>query len=79
MTDKTDNSSNMAARNWVQVLKKYREPNSLRSSFELGGQCCPVHHFVGFGLLDRKLQLHRRFRYFRYQRLFLAAVVLYSA
>ena len=41
MTDKTDNSSNMAARDWVQILKKYREPNSLRSSFELGVSVVP--------------------------------------
>jgi omega-6 fatty acid desaturase (delta-12 desaturase) len=41
MTETTDTTSNMAARDWVQVLKKYREPNSLRSSFELGVSVVP--------------------------------------
>ncbi len=35
------NTSAMAARDWVQVLAKYREPNSLRSSFELAVSFIP--------------------------------------
>ena len=41
MTEMTDSTKNMAARDWMQVLKKYREPNSLRSSFELGVSVVP--------------------------------------
>lgn len=48
MHENTPESPNMAARDWVQVLAKYREPNSLRSSFELGVSLTP---FVGLWVL----------------------------
>ena len=41
MTDIKNDASNMAPRDWVQILAKYREPNSLRSSFELGISLIP--------------------------------------
>ena len=31
----TDEAASTAARNWVRILARYREPNTLRSSFEL--------------------------------------------
>ncbi|GAA6178894.1 MULTISPECIES: fatty acid desaturase [unclassified Shimia] len=36
MKDSMDVDRAQVARNWVRTLAKYREPNSLRSSFELG-------------------------------------------
>ncbi|WP_322893109.1 MULTISPECIES: fatty acid desaturase [unclassified Yoonia] len=41
MTDNTTPKINMAPRDWVQVLAKYREPNSWRSSFELAVSLVP--------------------------------------
>lgn len=41
MTKSSDTPSNAIARDWVRVLAKYREPNSLRSSFELGVSIVP--------------------------------------
>ena len=32
---------NMAARDWVRVLAKYREPNAARSNFELAVSAIP--------------------------------------
>ena len=41
MADITSTTTNAAARDWVSVLAKYREPNSWRSSFELGISAVP--------------------------------------
>lgn len=41
MTENTEITKNAIARDWVRVLAKYREPNSLRSSFELGISVVP--------------------------------------
>ncbi|MEO0929799.1 MAG: fatty acid desaturase, partial [Pseudomonadota bacterium] len=41
MQENSQDPSNMTPRDWVQVLAKYREPNSLRSSFELGISLVP--------------------------------------
>lgn len=41
MQEKTQEPSNMSPRDWVQVLAKYRQPNNLRSSFELGISLIP--------------------------------------
>ena len=41
MTDTTTSPTKNAARDWVPTLAKYREPNSLRSSFELGVSLVP--------------------------------------
>lgn len=41
MTEQNHAATNAAARDWVQVLAKYREPSSLRSSFELGVSLIP--------------------------------------
>ncbi|MFT6945216.1 MAG: omega-6 fatty acid desaturase (delta-12 desaturase) [Yoonia sp.] len=41
MQDKQPTSANMTPRDWVQILAKYREPSSLRSSFELAVSLIP--------------------------------------
>jgi omega-6 fatty acid desaturase (delta-12 desaturase) len=48
MTDIQTPPPNAAARDWVGILAKYREPSSLRSSFELGISLVP---FVGLWVL----------------------------
>jgi len=41
MTETPNSASNMKARDWVKVLAKYREPSSLRSSYELAISLVP--------------------------------------
>ncbi len=41
MTDTTTAAVNMSPRDWVQVLAKYRQPSSVRSSFELAVSFIP--------------------------------------
>lgn len=42
MTNHTESNDHpTAARDWIRILAKYREPNSLRSSFELGVSVIP--------------------------------------
>ena len=41
MQDKKQTPVNMTPRDWVQILAKYREPSSIRSSFELGVSLIP--------------------------------------
>jgi len=41
MAVETNSGSEKAARDWVQVLAKYRDPSGLRSSFELGVSLIP--------------------------------------
>ena len=41
MSDKIETPANMTPRDWVQILAKYREPNSIRSSFELAVSLVP--------------------------------------
>ncbi|MEJ6397621.1 fatty acid desaturase [Yoonia sp. 208BN28-4] len=41
MKDYDNAAANMAPRDWVQVLAKYREPSTWRSSFELGVSLVP--------------------------------------
>ena len=48
MTENIDASTNAAARDWVGVLAKYREPNAVRSVFELGVSAVP---FIGLWVL----------------------------
>lgn len=41
MQEQIQEPSNMSPRDWVQVLAKYRKPNNVRSSFELGISLVP--------------------------------------
>ena len=41
MQDKNKTPANMTPRDWVQILAKYREPSSIRSSFELAVSLIP--------------------------------------
>ncbi|MEO0903554.1 MAG: fatty acid desaturase [Pseudomonadota bacterium] len=41
MQDKNQTPANMSPRDWVQILAKYREPSSIRSSFELAISLIP--------------------------------------
>ena len=41
MAEQEQTPANMTPRDWVQILAKYREPNSWRSSFELAISLIP--------------------------------------